>query len=226
MNYCRRSTPDKILNVRHTRKTTAIGFFRTSGSLRRLRRDGSWSGVPLIGKIVAEFARIRGGVPERPEFLRIRLRNNTEAAPDGSTGSGRCLSPGNDGIVSFSSLSRGSRNIAPQKRRCPSWRCRRAPQRVSSQPSRRVVLLAAACGGRVASCCRDRERPLLLARRRGIRQPHRSPTRRKRGNSGARCKSYVPPRVRAARRVEDRRRILRCRPLASIRKISNTIENR
>jgi hypothetical protein len=179
----------------------AIGFFRTARSLPHLRRDGSWSGVPLFGK-------------------------NTEAAPNSATGSGRCLSPGNDGIVSFSSLSRGSRNVAPQKPRCPSWRCRRTPQRASTQPSRRVVRNAAACGECEGSSCHAWRRPLSSARCRGIRQPYRSPTRGNRGNSGARCKSYVPPRVRAARRVEDRRRILRSRPLASIRKISNTIENR
>ena len=132
-----------------------IGFFRTPRSLRRLRWDGSWSGVPLIGK-------------------------NTEAAPNSSTGSGHCLSPGNDGIVSFSSLSRGSRNVAPQKPRCPSWSCRRAPQRASSQPSRRVVRNAAACGGCEGSSCHAWRRPLSSARRRGIRSVRLPATRRRR----------------------------------------------
>ena len=68
--------------------------FRTSGSLRRLRRDGSWSGVPLIGK-------------------------NTKAAPNSSTGSGRCLFPGNDGMVSlFLSFEGKPKRYAPETFPC------------------------------------------------------------------------------------------------------------
>jgi hypothetical protein len=138
-------------------QSNARGGPLTSASLRRLRRDGAWSRVLLIGR-------------------------NTEAAPNSSTGSGRCLSPGNDGIVSFSSLSRGSRNVAPQKARCPSWRCRRLPQRASSQASRRVVRNAAACGGCQGSSCHAGRRPLSSARRRGIRNVRLPATRRRRSH--------------------------------------------
>jgi hypothetical protein len=65
---------------------------------------------------------VRAGMVRGPEFrlsVKIPRRHQTTLQA-----SGGCLSPGNHGIVSFSSLSRGGGNVAPQKPLCA--RCRQS----------------------------------------------------------------------------------------------------